>query len=186
MGSQRSPMTLRRRLTRSTTKNLQGDGLAPDTEQIAALQEQKETLLQKARDSNAQHISEISDQLAAPRSHSYSSRGSMHIEASQTTVDQLSRKHESLAKRGTTLADERNGIAYAAHVEGDAKARKRLDAIKPGDHHAGQRTGVGRGRDRSSQRAVGCRAGRRKRRLPTPNRQQVREKLAVVLSLADT
>jgi hypothetical protein len=53
----------------------------------------------------------------------------MYFEASQKTVDQLSCKRESLAERGTTLADERNGIAYAAHVEGDAKARKWLDVI---------------------------------------------------------
>ena len=51
------------------------------------------------------------------------------IEKATAVITTLEDKRKELVQRATELADERNRIAFGAHVDGDAKARKRLDAI---------------------------------------------------------
>ena len=45
------------------------------------------------------------------------------------TLANLQQKREALAARGHRLGEERAKLAFAAHAEADAKARKRLDEI---------------------------------------------------------
>jgi hypothetical protein len=45
------------------------------------------------------------------------------------TFHDLEAKRALLIERGAKLADERRAIAYDAHADGDAKARKRLDQV---------------------------------------------------------
>lgn len=51
------------------------------------------------------------------------------VDKAETTIATLEDKRKHLNQRAIELADERNKIAFGAHVENDAKARKRLDAI---------------------------------------------------------
>jgi hypothetical protein len=51
------------------------------------------------------------------------------IETAEAAVRSLEDKRQQLNERAVALADERNAIAYDAHVAGEQKARKRLDAI---------------------------------------------------------
>jgi hypothetical protein len=51
------------------------------------------------------------------------------IEQARAVVADLTAKLAATADRGTALAAERDEIAFAAHVDSDAKARKRLDVI---------------------------------------------------------
>jgi hypothetical protein len=51
------------------------------------------------------------------------------VAKAEATITTLEDKRKHLNQRAVELADERNKIAFGAHVEGDAKARKRLDAI---------------------------------------------------------
>lgn len=51
------------------------------------------------------------------------------IEDANKIIAALEDKRKHLNLRAVELSDERNKISFGAHVEGDAKARKRLDAI---------------------------------------------------------
>jgi hypothetical protein len=51
------------------------------------------------------------------------------VEEATKIIATLEDKRQHLNQRAVELADERNKIAFGAHVDGDAKARKRLDAI---------------------------------------------------------
>jgi hypothetical protein len=56
-------------------------------------------------------------------------RHQMTTEAAPKIIATLEDKRKHLNQRAVELADERNKIAFGAHVEGDAKSRKRLDQI---------------------------------------------------------
>jgi hypothetical protein len=47
----------------------------------------------------------------------------------EATIAKLEDARRALIQKAIELAEERNRIAFGAHVEGDAKSRKRLDAI---------------------------------------------------------
>jgi chromosome segregation ATPase len=51
------------------------------------------------------------------------------VENAERAVATLEDKRKHWVQKAITLADERNQIAYAAHVEHDQKAVKRLDAV---------------------------------------------------------
>ena len=51
------------------------------------------------------------------------------IEQAEASLAKLDDKRKILIQRATELEDERNKIAFAAHVEGEPKSVKRLDAI---------------------------------------------------------
>ena len=51
------------------------------------------------------------------------------IEQAEATLAKLEDKRRHLVQRATELEDERNKIAFAAHVEGEPKSVKRLDVI---------------------------------------------------------
>jgi hypothetical protein len=52
------------------------------------------------------------------------------IETAEAAVRSLEDKRQQLNERAVALADERNAIAYKAHVEGEPKARKRRGRLK--------------------------------------------------------
>jgi len=51
------------------------------------------------------------------------------VEAAEKIIGDLATKREKLVERGVKLAEERRNIAYQAHTDGDAEARKRLDKL---------------------------------------------------------
>ena len=51
------------------------------------------------------------------------------IEKAEEILANLQAKQRGLASKAVELADERQRISFAAHANGDAKARKRLDEI---------------------------------------------------------
>jgi hypothetical protein len=51
------------------------------------------------------------------------------IETAQAAIQRLQDKQKHLVQKTIELSEERNKIAFSAHVEADPKARKRLDQI---------------------------------------------------------
>jgi hypothetical protein len=71
------------------------------------------------------------------------SKQSYSVQDAQQLIEELKYKRDVCTRRGVELADERAALAFAAHADGDVRARKRLQEIHDAiARHASELTSI--------------------------------------------